>query len=67
MSEKTKAVGLRFARVLAATVVALVAAWVVSPEVLNLVPESYRFIVVSIIAPLLVSLDKYLRVAPDKV
>lgn len=61
MTDRTKAVLRRFARGLAAVVVAFVATTVVSEEFLGLVPDQYDFLVTGIVAPLLLAADKALR------
>lgn len=65
MTEKTKTVVLRFVRGTAALVVAALAAWVVSPDVLDIVPDAYDWIVVGVVAPGLLAIDKALRYGSD--
>lgn len=61
MTNKTKTVLLRFARSLAALVIAGVATWVVSPEVLGIVPDDYEWVVFLLLAPALQAANKWLR------
>lgn len=65
MTNKTKTVLLRFARTLAAIGVGALATWVVSPDVLSIVPAQYDWIVFSVVSPGLVALDKWLRFGSD--
>lgn len=65
MTDKTKTVLLRFARSLAAIAIAAAATWVVSPDVLDLVPASYQWVVFVVLAPGLQALNKWLRYGED--
>jgi hypothetical protein len=61
VTNKTKTVVLRFVRSLAALVIAGVATWVVSPDVLGIVPDDYEWVVFLVLAPGLQALNKWLR------
>ena len=65
MTSKTKSVLIRGAKALAATAVAGVATWIASPDVLNIVPTSYQWIITVVAVPGLLSLEKYLGYKPS--
>lgn len=65
MSPNTKTILLRFARSLAAVVVGTTAAWVIGPDALSLIPAGYQFIVVGVVSPALLALEKFLRDGGD--
>ncbi len=65
MSKKTKTVLLRVLRALGATVIASVAAFLAGPDVAEIVPGGYQFLVTGITVPLLLGLEKYLRYGGD--
>jgi hypothetical protein len=60
-----KVILLRFARGLGAVLLAGLAAYIVSDDVLSVVPDQYDFVVVSIVAPALLALDKLIRDGGD--
>lgn len=62
MTNNTKLVLKRFAKGLAAAVLAVLATWVASPDVLNLVPTSYQWIITAAVVPGLLAIEKYLGV-----
>ena len=55
----------RFLRGLGAVVLAFLAAWVVSDDALGLVPDQYDALVIAIVAPSLLALEKWLRDGGD--
>ncbi len=61
MTSSQKTIFLRFARGLAALVVASVAAFIVGDDFLGLVPDAYDQLVVLFLAPALLALEKFLR------
>lgn len=61
MSDTQKTIFLRFARSLAALVVASVAAFAVGEDFLSIVPDDYDQFVVLFLAPALLALEKFLR------
>jgi len=65
MTNKTKTVLLRFVRGVAAVAIAAAATWVVSPEVLDIVPTQYQWLVFTFLAPGLLALNKWLRYGSD--
>lgn len=66
MTEKTKIVLKRFARSTAALFVGTAAAWAVGPDALSVVPDQYDNMLVLIVGPALLALDKWLRFGSDK-
>lgn len=60
-----KVILLRFARGVAAVAVASAAAFVLSSDFLDMVPDSADFIVVMVVAPALLALEKFLRDGGD--
>jgi hypothetical protein len=60
-----KVILLRAARALAAVIVGFAAAWVVGDDALSLVPDQFDNLVVIIVAPALLALEKYLRDGGD--
>lgn len=67
MTSKTKSVLIRALKGLAATAIAGVATWVASPDVLNIIPTSYQWIITVVGVPGLLSLEKYLGYKPAPV
>ena len=65
MNPNRKTILLRFARGVGAIVVAAVAAFVVGPEFLDIVPDQFDELVVVIGAPALLALEKFLRDGGD--
>jgi hypothetical protein len=61
LSAKSKTVLIHGAKALGAIVVGFVASWVVSPDVLAIVPNPYDVLVTAVVAPGLLALDKALR------
>lgn len=59
MSVKVKQALLRLGKVLGASVVAALAAWVVSPDVANIVGTQYAVILGLVATPLLSALEKF--------
>ena len=55
----------RFLRGLGAVVLGFLAAFVVSEDVLGLVPDEYDTLVVAVFAPALLALEKFLRDGGD--
>lgn len=55
----------RFARGLGAVVLSFLAVWVVGDDALGLVPDQYDPLVVAIVAPALLALEKFLRDGGD--
>jgi hypothetical protein len=60
-----KVILLRAVRGLAAVALGFLAAFIVSPDVLNLIPDAYDNLVVLIVAPALLAIDKLLRDGGD--
>ena len=60
-----KVILLRFVRALAAVVVGFLATWVVGPDALALVPDSYEAVFLAVVVPLLLAVEKYLRDGGD--
>lgn len=67
MQPQKKTIIARALRAAAAVAVASLAAWVVGPEALSLIPAGYQFLVVGAVAPALLALEKYLRDGGDEV
>ena len=65
MGSNTKTILMRFARGLGAVVVASLAAWVVGPDATALIPADWQFVVVGMVAPALLALEKWLRDGGD--
>jgi len=65
MTNKTKTVLLRFARVTTATAVASIAGFIAGPDVLSWVPGGYQFLVTGALVPALVAFEKRLRYGSD--
>lgn len=65
MSSNTKTILLRFARGLGAIVAASVAAFVIGPEFLAIIPDEYDNYVVIFLAPLILAVEKFLRDGGD--
>lgn len=55
----------RFLRGLGAVVLGFLAAFVVSEDVLGLVPDEYDALVVAVVAPVFLALEKFLRDGGD--
>lgn len=60
-----KVILLRGLRSLGAVVLGFLAAWVVGPDALELVPDAYDNYVVVIVAPVLLALEKLIRDGGD--
>lgn len=65
MSESRKVILKRALRGLGAVVLGFAAAWVVSDDALALVPDAYDMLVVAIVAPTLLALEKWIRDGGD--
>jgi hypothetical protein len=65
MESNRRVILLRFARSAAAVAVSAVAAWIVGPEGLELIPDQFDELVVLIGAPALLALEKQLRDGGD--
>lgn len=65
MSPQTKTILLRAVRGLGAVLLSFLAAWLVSPDALALIPASYEALVVAVVAPALLALEKLLRDGGD--
>jgi hypothetical protein len=65
VSSTKKTILLRAVRSLAAVVLGFVAAWVVGPDALSLVPDAYDPLVVAAVAPALLALEKFVRDGGD--
>jgi hypothetical protein len=65
VSNNSKVIVFRFLRGVAALVVASAAAFIVGPEFLGIVPDSYDFLVIGIGAPAFLALEKFLRDGGD--
>lgn len=65
MSLKFKTVLLRFVRGVGGVAVAFSASYVVSEDVLGLVPDQYDWLFIGVLAPALIALEKYLRYGSD--
>lgn len=55
----------RAARALGAVLVGFAAAWLVGPDGLSLIPDQYEALVIAIVVPGLLALEKYLRDGGD--
>lgn len=55
----------RAARSLAAVVIGFAASWLIGPDALSLIPDQYDYLVVAIVAPALLALEKYIRDGGD--
>jgi hypothetical protein len=62
MTNTSKLVLIRGLKALGAVVIAGLATWVASPDVLNLVPTSYQFFITAVGVPALLAAEKYLKV-----
>lgn len=56
-----KTIALRFARGLGAVVLGFLASFIVGDDVLGLVPDTYDPLVIGVVAPALLALEKFLR------
>lgn len=65
MTNKRKTVLMRGLRSLAAVVVAGIAGWLVGPEAVDVVGAQTQGILVAVLVPALLMLDKYLRYGAD--
>lgn len=65
MSTKAKTVLIRGLRIVAFTVVGAVIGYLSGPEVSDLVPAGYQFLITGAVIPALAALDKYLRYGND--
>lgn len=60
-----KVIALRFLRALGAMVLGFLATWLVGPDALSLVPDTYQPLIIIIVAPALLALEKFLRDGGD--
>lgn len=67
MTSNSKTIVLRFARATAAVAIASVAAFVVTSDFLSIVPDSYDFLIVGVVAPAILAAEKWLRDGGDAV
>lgn len=60
-----KVILMRFLRGLGAVLLGFLAAWVVGPDALAVIPSAYQPIVLTVVAPALLALEKLLRDGGD--
>lgn len=60
-----KVILLRFVRALVAVVLGFLAAWVVSDDALSIIPDQFDALVVAIVAPALLAIEKLVRDGGD--
>ncbi len=60
-----KVIVMRFLRGLGAVLLAFLAAWLVGPDAADLIPENMQILLVTVVAPALLALEKLLRDGGD--
>ncbi len=60
-----KVIVMRFLRGLGAVLLAFLAAWLVGPDAADLIPEDLQVLLVTVVAPALLALEKLLRDGGD--
>jgi hypothetical protein len=65
MTSPRKTIFLRFARASAAVFIAGAAVFVAGPDFLGLVPDDYDWVVIGVVAPALLAIEKFLRDGGD--